>query len=175
MTTEQQELVLANLRLVEWAVKRWYGTYRGEWRQELIDAAEYGLLKAAAKFKPEKGIKFSTYATRCIFNACLGQQEKIQRRTQREGERAASEAESTDWGEKVAVDETAADTRYRARKLFMTASLSPKEVLVLRRRFWDGKKLQAVSEELGLSRERVRQVEGSAIEKLKKKAGVKCL
>lgn len=56
-----KQLVQANLRLVVSVAKQFRG--RGLPFQDLIQEGSMGLLKAATKFDPERGYKFSTYAT----------------------------------------------------------------------------------------------------------------
>lgn len=57
----KDELVERNLRLVVYAVKRYRGL--GVDFEELVQEGTLGLIRAAEKFDPSKGYKFSTYAT----------------------------------------------------------------------------------------------------------------
>lgn len=55
------KIINANERLV-WKIARSYST-RGVDVEDLVQEGKIGLLKAIEKFDPERGIKFSTYAT----------------------------------------------------------------------------------------------------------------
>ena len=57
----RQALISANLRLVVYVAKRYAN--RGLSLGDLIEEGNLGLIRAAEKFKPSKGFRFSTYAT----------------------------------------------------------------------------------------------------------------
>lgn len=65
----RQRLILHNLRLVSHIVRKYYSNYpEGE---ELVSIGVIGLVKAVDTFKTETGIRFATYAARCIQNEIL--------------------------------------------------------------------------------------------------------
>lgn len=68
------ELVKNNVGLVNYIINKRYPSIEKFLQMssitydDLFSAGVYGLLKAIKTFKPEKGFKFATYATRCIHN-----------------------------------------------------------------------------------------------------------
>ena len=64
----RDRLIRHNLRLVAHIAKKYYAADTPE---DLISTGSIGLIKAVNTFDPARGIKFSTYASRCIENAML--------------------------------------------------------------------------------------------------------
>ena len=62
-------LIERNLRLVAHIAKKYYGDNREN--EELISIGIIGLIKAVNTYKPEKGNRLVTYASRCIENELL--------------------------------------------------------------------------------------------------------
>lgn len=71
----RNSLVEHNLRLVAHIVKKYYAS--GCDQEDLISIGTIGLIKAVSTFKPDKSIRLSTYAARCIENAILSQSPKM--------------------------------------------------------------------------------------------------
>ena len=62
-------LVEHNLRPVAHIIKKYY-TQSGD-QEDLISIGTIGLIKAVNTFRPDRGIKLATYASRCIENTIL--------------------------------------------------------------------------------------------------------
>ena len=64
-------LVEHNLRLVAHIIKKYFT--QSEDIEDLISIGTIGLIKGINTYKPEKGVRLATYASRCIENAILSQ------------------------------------------------------------------------------------------------------
>lgn len=62
-------LIEHNLRLVAYMVQRFKNT--GIWFEDLFQVGAVGLIKSVDTFDPQKKVKFTSYATRCIKNEIL--------------------------------------------------------------------------------------------------------
>ena len=76
MTEKESKLVEDNLPLARHIAKKWFGRTKLE-NEDIISAAQYGLVKAAASYDPERGFCFSTYAVRVIENEIRMELRKI--------------------------------------------------------------------------------------------------
>ena len=65
----RKNLIEHNLRLVAHIIKKYYGK-QGE-QDDLVSIGTIGLIKAIDTFNPEKNIRLSSYASRCIENEIL--------------------------------------------------------------------------------------------------------
>ena len=65
-------LVEHNLRLVAHIIKKYYTQTNDT--EDLISIGTIGLIKGINTYKPDRGIRLATYASRCIENAILSQQ-----------------------------------------------------------------------------------------------------
>ncbi len=62
-------LIEHNLRLVAHVVKKYYASREDQ--DDLVSIGTIGLIKAVSTFKPDRNIRFATYACRCIENEIL--------------------------------------------------------------------------------------------------------
>lgn len=67
--TARKKLIVHNLRLVVYIAKKFESTGIGI--EDLVSIGTIGLIKAVNTFRPDKNIKFATYASRCIENEIL--------------------------------------------------------------------------------------------------------
>ena len=65
----RQKLILHNLRLVSHIVRKYYSTAKNP--EDLISIGTIGLIKGVDSFNKKNGVKFATYASKCIQNAIL--------------------------------------------------------------------------------------------------------
>jgi RNA polymerase sporulation-specific sigma factor len=65
----RERLILHNLRLVAHIIKKYYSGYKDG--DDLISIGTIGLIKAVSSFKFDKGVRFATYAARCIESKCI--------------------------------------------------------------------------------------------------------
>lgn len=63
----RQKLIEHNLRLVAHITKKYFADEND--RDDLVSIGTIGLIKAVDSFKPDRGIRLSSYASRCIEKA----------------------------------------------------------------------------------------------------------
>lgn len=170
-------LVEHNLRLVAHIIKKYYTQSADQ--EDLISIGTIGLIKAVNTFRPDRGIKLATYASRCIENEIL-MYFRAQRKVQ--GEVSLSDALDTGaegdalyLGDVVGEDDTMLeelqdkDNRRLLRRL-MAEKLTPREADILRRRYGlDGRLPQTqkqVAAYYNISRSYISRIEKKALGKL---------
>ncbi|BCX82476.1 hypothetical protein MIT9_P2062 [Methylomarinovum caldicuralii] len=186
------KLVEHNLRLVVREACR-YRRQRDSLLLDLIQEGNLGLLRAARKFDPGRGGRFSTYAVHWIrlfidraahrISTPLTMSLDEAGRRRREGRTIPSLSlddprAPENLGELLRTDDTAlwADLdRARLAALIEQGldTLNRREAEILKLRFGlkdeQIRTLQHIADRLGVSRERVRQIEKAALEKLRRK------
>lgn len=180
----EARIVEANLRFVTSIILQ-------DWRNmslrlplaDLVQEGSLGLLHALRKFEPERGLAFTTYAVWWIRARVRWAVKESLSPVKIDRNRIALSAiglpisistESPELMEKVlpAIEPPSAEELDQARRVeryevLMKKRLSPRERTVLHFRA-RGMTLQALGDQFGLSRERVRQIERQAITKVKK-------
>lgn len=83
MPVDRKQLILDHLRLVPWTVNRLtrQGRLQPADLDDLQGAGAVELVRCAGRFDPERGFRFSTYATSCIRGAVLRELDRQRRRT----------------------------------------------------------------------------------------------
>ena len=172
-------LIEHNLRLVAHIVKKYYSTTCDQ--DDLSSIGTVGLIKGITSYRPDRGVRLATYASRCVENEIL-----MYFRSQRKsaGDISLSEAldndgegglsmqdvlyEEEDILERLAMKE---DSR-RLRQLVGTA-LDEREREIIELRYGLGGlpplPQREVAGKLGISRSYVSRLEKKALEKLRKR------
>ena len=170
-------LVERNLRLVAHIIKKYYT--QTEEQEDLISIGTIGLIKAVNTFKPDRGIRLATYASRCIENEILMY---FRARRKLQGEVSLSDAIETDGdggdlsiGDVVGRNDTLLedlqdkDDRALLRRL-VAERLTEREADIIRRRYGlEGHLPQTqrqVAAAYNISRSYVSRIEKKALEKL---------
>lgn len=176
----------ANLALVVYVAKSY--NHRGVPLVDLIQEGNIALMRAVERFDPDRGFRLSTYATAWLQRAMARTVRSLSRtvRLPESAQGATSRSVPIDAPmgkgrlsltdiliepEALAPDDVAMREQIRARARELLEGLRPKEALVVRRRFGIGGEapmtLQQIGDELGITRERVRQIEKGALDKLR--------
>ncbi len=171
-------LVEHNLRLVAHIVKKYYA--QTDDVEDLISIGTIGLIKGINTYKPDKGVKLSSYVSRCIENEIL-----MTFRSNRKSAGDVSLSDALDVEEEggtlsildvLAQEEDlaeqigAAEISRRVRQAVET-ELSEREASVIRMRYGlNGKEpmtQRQTAERFGISRSYVSRIEKRALEKLR--------
>ncbi|TWU55573.1 sigma-70 family RNA polymerase sigma factor [Rubripirellula reticaptiva] len=165
----RDQIVEANLRLVFSIVKKFVNQTNSF--DDLLSDGIIGMFRAVDKFDFGRGFRFSTYATLVIRrNAYRSVMETQEEQQQAIGGLQDMEIEVTDERHMSAFSEKRWHL-LRSRLAGMLNSLDRREKFIIRARFALGshrniKTLQAIANRLGISKERVRQLELRATNKL---------
>lgn len=167
-----------NLRLVVYIARRFENT--GVGIEDLVSIGTIGLIKAINKFDENKGIRFATYAVRCIHNEilmCLRSEKKLV------NEVSMNEPIGFDYeGNEINLmdilcDEEESifnevnlklDTNRLYKGIESVLDEREREIIILRYGLYDKKALpqRTIAKKLGISRSYVSRIEKKALEKL---------
>lgn len=170
----RDRIVEANLRLVFSIVKKFVNPNNSF--DDLLSDGIVGLIRAVEKFDFDRGFRFSTYATQVVRrNSYRTVVVKQQERQKVVGGLQDLDIDVSDEQKTSAISEKRW-TLLRKRLAVMLDDLDRREKLIIRSRFALGahrqvRTLQALADRLGISKERVRQLEKRAMEKLQAMAG----
>ncbi|HHU22235.1 MAG TPA: RNA polymerase sporulation sigma factor SigK [Clostridiales bacterium] len=174
----RNKLIEHNLRLVAHIIKKYY-TQTGD-TDDLISIGTIGLIKGISTYRPDKGVRLATYASKCIENEILMYFRGLRKTS---GDLSLSESidmdgdgnnlslmdiisQEDDLLEKVSLQETVKNLRH-----FLDSVLTPREADIVRMRYGlddaPPKTQREVAEICGISRSYVSRIEKKALEKLK--------
>ena len=125
-------------------------------QEDLEQEGMIGLLEAANKYEEDKGAKFSTYATYWIKKYILAAVDKEKKYS----------LNSTNLNEEITNDKKAATNKH-VTNFDLPSDMPENEKRVLTMLFQDEFTLKEIAEELGISRERVRQLKEKGLRRLK--------
>lgn len=175
----KNKLVEHNLRLVAHIIKKYYANNNDQ--DDLVSIGTVGLIKAINTFNPNKNIKLSSYASRCIENEILMYFRSVKKRSQ---DISLNEAIDSDKEgnpltlmdimscEDNIIDELDTKIKSRQVKSFINKELTNRErtIIILRYGLNDDKPLtqREVAKMLNISRSYVSRIETKALKKLKR-------
>lgn len=172
-------LIEHNLRLVMHIIKKYYATSADA--EDLVSIGTIGLIKGVSTYRPDKGVRLTTYASRCIENEIL-----MHFRGQRKsaGDISLSGAlDSEGEGDGPSILDTLADDVDMLENLEQSESvlrvraavdavLTEREADIIRLRYGlnghPALPQRIVAEKIGISRSYVSRIEKKALEKLRK-------
>lgn len=171
-------LIEHNLRLVAHIIKKYYASENDQ--DDLISIGTIGLIKGISTYRPDKGVRLATYASRCIENEVLmyfrGQKKSISDLSLSESIDTDGEGNSLSLMD-VLADETDMTEQLSSAELcenlgkYMDDCLDEREAEILRLRYGLGGcsplTQRETAQHLNISRSYISRIEKRALEKLK--------
>jgi len=174
----RNKLIEHNLRLVAHIIKKYY-TQSGD-QDDLISIGTIGLIKGVSTYRPDKGVRLATYASRCIENEILMYFRSLKKSA---GDLSLSDSIDTDKDgnalslmDTVSSDEdllesiSAKETREQLLR-YVEQTLTKREQQIIALRYGLGgikpKTQRETAEICGISRSYVSRIEKKALTKLK--------
>ena len=174
----RNKLIEHNLRLVMHIIKKYYA--RTGDTEDLVSIGTIGLIKGVSTYRPDKGVRLATYASRCIENEILmyfrGQKKSAGDVSLSGGLEGAEEDDGLSILDTIADDVDLLENVTRAESIqqlrqVMRDTLDERETEVVRLRYGlNGSQPLAqreVAERLGISRSYISRIEKKALEKLR--------
>ena len=176
----RNKLVEHNLRLVAHIIKKYYAVQSDH--DDLVSIGTIGLIKAINTFDPDKQIRLSSYASRCIENEILmhfrGGRKSSQDVSLNDAIDTDKEGNPLTLMDVLAVDETFADDldfKIKSSKLkeYINSELEEREKKIIVLRYGlNGKEpltQREVAKLLGISRSYISRIEKKALQLLRKR------
>ena len=171
-------LIERNLRLVAHIIKKYYTQTSDQ--DDLISIGTIGLIKGISTYKPDRGVRLATYASRCIENEILMHFRSLKKSA---GEVSLSDSIDSDGDggglslmDMISVDDDMLESissaeMYSKLRRFISEVLTEREQQIIQLRYGIGMSHQKTQREIaamcGISRSYVSRIEKKAIEKLK--------
>ena len=174
----REPLITHNLRLVVYIAKKYESSSVNV--EDLISIGTIGLIKAVNTFRPEKGIKLATYASRCIENEILMH---LRKSSQQKNEISIDEPLNVDYdgnellisdilgGDSDSVNSRIEKESEEMQLMEAVSRLNARELTIMQLRFGlNGKKphtQKEVADLLGISQSYISRLEKKIIKRLK--------
>lgn len=175
----RQKLIEHNLRLVAHVIKKYYAGANDN--DDLISIGTIGLIKAIDSFNPDRGIRLSSYASKCVENEVLmffrSQKKSAQDVSLDDPIETDKDGNTLTIMDTMAHDDTIIDEldlRMKSSKLYSVIDTAltdrEKKIVILRYGLFGRKPLaqREVAKKLDISRSYVSRLESTAVQKLRK-------